>query len=174
MFNGLLKCPECGRALVSCTLNKKHQGYRCKRHDNRVCGFNHTVREDYIEMIMLNDIGNLATKSAVKNKKTQEIDPAVYESRLKRLNDIYIMGNISEEDYQIKSLELKNKIAEIKAPKTPKGIIPQSILETLSDGRFATIYNELSALERRTLWHSVVDSIIVNKDGRIEDILYLA
>lgn len=170
LFNGLLKCPICGRTLVSCTMNKKHQGYRCS---NRGCDFKPTVREDYIETILLSDIGNLVAHSSVKNKKTAEIDPTVYENRLKRLNDIYIMGNISDSEYQIKAAELKSKIAEIKAPKTPKGIIAPELKEALLNGQFRAIYGTLSERERRALWHSVVELIEVNGNGRIEDILYL-
>jgi DNA invertase Pin-like site-specific DNA recombinase len=174
LFSGLFRCPACGRTLVSCTSNKKHQGYRCS---NRGCSFKHTVYEDYIETILLNDIDHyvhsLKVKAGIKNKKTAEIDPTVYENRLKRLNDIYLMGNIGEEDYRIKSAELKSKIAEIKAPKTPKSIIAPELKEVLSGGRFDTIYATLDAKERRTLWHSIVESVVVNEDGRIEDILYL-
>jgi hypothetical protein len=83
------------------------------------------------------------------------------------------MGNIGEEDYRIKSAELKSKIAEIKAPKTPKNIIAPELKEVLSGGRFDTIYATLDAKERRALWHSIVESVVVNEDGRIEDILYL-
>lgn len=177
LFSGLVRCPVCGHLLNSCTANKKTQGYRCKWHYTAACTFKTTIREDYIEAILLNDINHyvhsLKIKASLKNKKTTEIDPVVYENRLKRLNDIYLMGNISEEDYRIKSTELKAKIAEIKTPKISKDIIPPELKEILSDGKFGDIYATLDAKERRVLWHSIVESIVVNENGRIEDILYL-
>ena len=177
LFNGLLRCPECGRILVSCTLNKKHQGYRCKRHDNRVCDYAHTTREDYIETILLNDlqhyIAGTRISAAIKEKKTKDIDPTVYENRLKRLNDIYIMGNISDEEYQLKSSELKSKIAEIKQIKPAKSTVSPEFKKLLSDGKFDTIYGTFTAQEKRTFWHSIIDHITVNENGRIEDIFYI-
>lgn len=177
LFNGLMKCPDCGRTLVSCTHNKRTQGYLCKRHYDKSCSFTYTVREDYIETILLNDLDHyvhsMKIKAGIKNKKTAEIDPAVYENRLKRLNDIYLMGNIGEEDYRIKSAELKGKIAEIRAPKPANDSIPEDVLKLISGTDFKAIYDTLSAKERSTLWHSVVDQVVVNADGRIEDIFYL-
>ena len=177
LFNGLIRCPECNRLLVSCTLNKKHQGYRCKRHDNRVCDYPHTIREDYIETILLSDLKNymrgVKISAAIKEKKTKSIDPTVYENRLKRLNDIYVMGNISEEDYQLKSSELKNKIAQMKQIKPAKSTVSPEIRKILSDGQFDTIYSTFTAKEKRVLWHSIIDHINVNENGRIEDIFYI-
>ena len=177
LFNGLMKCPGCGRTLVSCTNNKKTQGYLCKRHYDKLCSFTKTVREDYIETILLNDIEHYVRstkiKASAKTKKTAEIDPAVYENRLKRLNDIYMLGNISDEDYRVKAAELKGKIAEIRAPKATNDSIPEEVLKLISGTDFKAIYGTLDAKERSTLWHSVVDQIVVNMDGRIEDIFYL-
>lgn len=177
LFNGLMKCPDCGRTLVSCTHNKRTQGYLCKRHYDKSCSFRNTVREDYIETILLNDIKNYVTsvkmRAAAKKKKTTEIDPVVYENRLKRLNDIYLMGNISDDDYRIKSAELKSKIADLRAPKPTTDSIPEDVLKLISGADFEAIYGTLDAKERSTLWHSIVDQIVVNENGRIEDILYL-
>ena len=83
------------------------------------------------------------------------------------------MGNIGEEDYRIKSAELKGKIAEIRAPKPTNDSIPEDVLKLISGTDFKAIYDTLSAKERSTLWHSVVDQVVVNADGRIEDIFYL-
>lgn len=179
LFNGLLKCPKCGRTLVSCTLNKTTPGYRCRLHNSKLgCDFSVTVQERYIEPFLLLDIikymheYNIQQLSA-KKKEKKEIDPTIYESRLKRLNDIYIMGNISDAEYQIKSAELKLKISELKTPKQEKNTIPQAIKTLLLDEDFTTLYEELKPAERRVLWQSIVKEIIVNDEGKITKVKYI-
>ena len=178
LFGRMLICPECNNRLVSCTQNKRHKGYRCRLHNNKLgCSFPYTVHEKYVESILLNDIKQHINghkfRIEVKGKpKEKEIDPTVYEGRLKRLNEIYIMGNISEQEYQLKTQELKLKIAEIKAPKKKNDVIPQELKEIMADGRFGTIYGVFNDEERKLFWQKVVKSIIINENGRVEEIIY--
>lgn len=82
-----------------------------------------------------------------------------YENQLERLNNVYIMGNISNEEYNRKAAELKAKIADLKAGNNQADTIPQDTTKLLSDSSFPALYNRLNRKERRALWASIIDKI---------------
>ena len=122
IFAGLCVCPECGHNLTSCTMNKKHKAYRCHYHTDQSCGFKKAPYEKQIESHLLADLQGKIGKFAVNVQKTRKynknFDTSKLEKQLERLNDVYIMGNISSADYQKKTAEIKRKIEEAKRPNT--------------------------------------------------------
>lgn len=176
IFAGLCNCPECGHRLTSCTMNKKHKAYRCHYHTDQSCGFKKAPHEKKIEDFLLADLQNKIGKFAVnvqKSKKyTKNFDTSKLEKQLERLNDVYIMGNISSADYQKKTAEIKRKIEEAKKPNTAPAI-PVEVSEMLSDKSFVDIYNSLSDKEKFALWHSVINHIEFDMEGNIAEIFYI-
>jgi hypothetical protein len=180
LFNGLIKCPVCGSTLVSCTLNKKHQGYRCRKHSNKQgCDFKHYIREEYVEKVLLNELDKIMKDIPVQVKaaktrkeKNPDISPVVYEGRLKRLNDIYIDGNIDEQEYRKKAAELKLKIAEASKPKKQATSIPPALQEILSMDNFEVLYKHMDAKSKKIFWKQIVNQIDVNAGGRMVSIHY--
>ena len=176
IFAGLCVCPECGHNLTSCTMNKKHKAYRCHYHTDQSCGFKKAPYEKQIESHLLADLQGKIGKFAVNVQKTRKynknFDTSKLEKQLERLNDVYIMGNISSADYQKKTAEIKRKIEEAKRPNTAP-TIPAEVSEMLSDKSFVDIYNSLSDKEKFALWHSVIDHIEFDMDGNITEIFYI-
>ena len=176
IFAGLCVCPECGHNLTSCTMNKKHKAYRCHYHTDQSCGFKKSPYEKQIESHLLADLQGKIGKFAVNVQKTRKynkkFDTSKLEKQLERLNDVYIMGNISSADYQKKTAEIKRKIEEAKRPNTAP-TIPAEVSEMLSDKSFVDIYNSLSDKEKFALWHSVIDHIEFDMDGNITEIFYI-
>lgn len=166
LFSGMVICPECGHVLASCTSNKTTLAYRCRYHMTRGCTYRHIVKEEDIENYLIENIGKhlkcYSFKIAAKNKKRSSVSPKKYEDQLERLNNVYIMGNISSEEYQQQSSALKAKIADLKAGKSQKAPIPQDVIKLLSDNKFPSLYNDLLREEKRALWRSCIDSISVN------------
>ena len=132
----------------------------------RGCTYRHIVKEKDIENYLIENIGKhlkcYSFKIAAKNKKRSSVSPKKYEDQLERLNNVYIMGNISSEEYQQQSSALKAKIADLKAGKSQKAPIPQDVIKLLSDNKFPSLYRDLSREEKRALWRSCIDSISVN------------
>lgn len=163
LFAGMVECPECERTLASCTSNKITLAYRCRYHGVSNCDYKHIVKEKDIEEYLLNNIKNELEnyKTNIKSKlrKKAPENPAVYENQLERLNNVYIMGNISNEEYNRKAAELKAKIADLKAGNNQVDTIPQDTMKLLSDSSFPTLYNRLNRKERRALWASIIDKI---------------
>ena len=129
-----------------------------------------------IESHLLADLQSKIGKFAVNVQKTRKynknFDTSKLEKQLERLNNVYIMGNISDADYQKKTAEIKRKIEEAKRPNTAP-TIPVEVSEMLSDKSFVDIYNSLSDKEKFALWHSVIDRIEFDMDGNITEIFYI-
>lgn len=148
---------------ASCTSNKLTLAYRCRYHGVSNCDYKHIVKEKDIEEYLLsnikNELENYKTNIKSKLRKKAPENPAVYENQLERLNNVYIMGNISNEEYNRKAAELKAKIADLKAGNNQADTIPQDTMKLLSDSSFPALYNRLNRKERRALWASIIDKI---------------
>ena len=157
-------------------MNKKHKAYRCHYHTDQSCDFKKSPHEKQIESCLLADLQGKIGKFAINVQKTRKnnknFDTSKLEKQLERLNDVYIMGNISSADYQKKTAEIKRKIEEAKRPNTAP-TIPAEVSEMLSDKSFVDIYNSLSDKEKFALWHSVIDHIEFDMDGNITEIFYI-
>ena len=91
-----------------------------------------------------------------KCKKNKRESPAKYEAQLSRLNDTYIMGNLTLEYYTAKSKELKAKIFELSAN------IPDKIQEheIMLNDNFLSIYDSLDQAAKRSLWRQLISQIV--------------
>ncbi len=169
LFAGMVYCPECGKIMSSCTSNKKTLAYRCRYHYNQGCSYKHMVKEEDIESYLLGNIGKAlkcySLRVAAKNKNKAAASPKKYEDQLERLNNVYIMGNISNEEYQKQTAELKAKIADLRAGSNRNQLIPKDVINLLSDKAFPTLYKGLSRTEKKALWRSCIDKISV--DGKL-------
>ena len=111
---------------------KRHKAYRCKYHFEGLCDFKKAPHEKQIESHLLADLQSKIGKFAVnvqKSKKyTKNFDTSKLEKQLDRLNNVYIMGNISDAEYQKKTAEIKRQIAEMKSLALPL-LCPQKSLK---------------------------------------------
>lgn len=165
LFSGMVLCPECGRVMASCTSNKTTIAYRCRYHGVMSCDYKHMVKEKDVEEYLINNIKDELEEYTVniisKNRSKKAESPTAYESQLERLNNVYIMGNISDEDYKLQSSQLKARIADLKAGSNEKSVIPDEAMKLLSDASFPTLYEGLNRAEKKALWSSVIDKIEV-------------
>ena len=90
--------------------------------------------------------------------KVKKESPKKYKDRLKRLNDIYLMGNISESDYKEKSADLQRKIAELsKEPKETPNIFTAN---------WKDVYQMLDDEHKRSFWHGLIKDIQIDKTAK--------
>lgn len=163
LFSGLIKCPVCGKNLSACTTGSGKY-YRCKDYGLGICDFTHFIREQKLEKWLLDFVeDDYKVKVTMKPKQKKE-DPKKYKDRLKRLNEIYVLGNISEEDYKRQSAELQKKIAEIqKLPPLKNKIFASN---------WKDLYRQLSEENRRSFWRSIIKEIVITVEGSAVDVLY--
>ena len=163
LFSGLLKCPYCQRRLGGvCDGSSKR--YRCPWHYYDTCPMSHNVSEKKLESWLLENIESDFKVKVTQRPKRVKKSPKVYKDRLKRLNDIYLMGNISEAEYKAKSAELQRKIAELsKEPKEQPKVFTKNWKE---------VYEMLDDAHKRSFWHRLIKEVVVDKDGNPVEILY--
>ena len=171
LFSGMVRCPDCGHIL--CGYNKintrngvkyKYNSYRC-RFKFTTCTYKHAPSEKKIEKYMLKNIRPLMEKEiqehelekAKPKKKPKSKLPALKE-KLRRLNVMYLAGNMPDEEYLKEDAELKAQIAkaESELPPPERDITPlQELLKTDFEG----IYKTLDQEEKRRFWRGIVKEV---------------
>ena len=159
LFSGLIRCPKCGRKMSS-AYQHKYSYYRCP--DRIDCDFRRLVNQEKMESWLLDNVEqNFKVTVTMKTKKQES--PQKYRNQLKRLNDIYLLGNISEKEYKRKSADLQQKIATL-TKETPKK-------EVFTKG-WKDVYKMLDAKHRKAFWQNLIKEIHINEDLEVVEILY--
>lgn len=163
LFSGLIKCPYCGRSLGGqCDGTSKY--YRCVQHYYGACPMPKIVSEKKIESWLLENVEEDFRVNVTMKPKEKREKPQKYRDRLKRLNDMYLLGNISESEYKEKSAELQRIIAELS--KEPK---EKTVKFTAN---WKDLYQELDDEHRRSFWRGLVKEVVIDTDAQPIRILY--
>lgn len=163
LFTGMIKCPICGRRLGGC-YDGSRKYYRCASHYYGTCSMSHTVNEKKLEQWLLENIEEDFKVNVTMKPKVKTEDPKKYKDRLKRLNEIYLLGNISQDEYKAKTSEIQQKIAELSK------IAPVKTQNFASNWK--EIYNELDAEHRRLFWRNLVKEIAVDVEISTFSVMY--
>ena len=163
LFSGLIKCPVCGRRLGG-LYDGRRKYYRCVEHYYGNCGLAHHVNEAKVERWLLENIEDDFRVNVTMKPKEKREDPKKYRDRLKRLNDIYLMGNITEAEYRKSSAELQQKIADLTKTEPPK-------THTFT-ADWKDVYHKLDDEHKRSFWRGIIKEVIVNEDAKPVKILY--
>lgn len=176
LFSGLLRCADCGKTMVGSwqNLNKGKLRYRCNYHSiNGSCPNHLNIREEVIESYLLdNVVAELAKISAEpiqpKRRKTKGPDKAAIMAKVERLQGLYVDGIIDKERFLADREKLLAQLPQEQAKKDLS-----TVRQIVLANDFSAHYNELSREERRSLWRSVIDHIVVDRDGNLQ-IYFLA
>lgn len=165
LFTGLIKCPHCGRNMSGIANgDRRIKYYRCKYVWEGRCDFKGHIRESRLEEWMLEHIEEDFKVNVTMKPKEKKEDPKKYRDRLKRLNDMYLMGNISEDEYRATSADIQKKIAET------------SKTAPLKTQNFTSDWKEVYALlddeHKRSFWHNLIKQIAVNEHLQVVEIVY--
>lgn len=174
LFAGMMRCPECGHILCGTYKTNVRKGqkydylfYRC-RFKSTGCTYKHSMTEIKVEKYLLKNLRRLleveiyeAELEKSKPKKRPKSKLPALKERLRRLNVMYMAGNISDEDYLKDDAEIKALIAkaESEAPPPERDIDPlREILKTDFEG----IYKALDREEKRRFWRGLIKEIKVD------------
>lgn len=190
IFAGLLFCSNCGLRLTKKVDNRVKKvviryccdnNYRLKVGiDEKKCMNSKSIRQDYIEKYLLDNLENEINKYKIKNiqdkkepKKDYSNDIKSIEKKMEKLKDLYLDDLIDKEVYIKDYKALNSKLNEFKnvmyTKPTKKNF---SIIDNLINSNYKEIYANLSDENKKRFWLSFIDKILIN-DGKIEEIIFL-
>lgn len=175
LFTGLIRCPECGNTLKATfktypnDRTLEYNGYRCNNAKLRTCSFRHQLSEKKIEKYLLENIVIILEKYIIdaevqqteRRRLSQVHDIVALNEQLRRLNVIYIAGNIGDDDYMSETKRIKAQIDAAKVQQAENKPVNLDNLKSFINSDFLTIYHSLSKENQRRVWRSVIEEIYV-------------
>jgi len=185
IFQGLLKCSECGYKLggkfYSKNIESSRYYYICKRHHLALkCSCKTNFNEKRIEEKLLEEfipqLKKFIYHYEYTSKHVKETDMSKQissiENKLSKLKDLYLKDLIRIEDYEKDYKEYILQLEELaKQQKKLDTSISNDNLETLKsllNNNFLLEYNKFNRLQKRRIWLSVIDYISLDKDYNME------
>lgn len=170
LFSGLLRCAYCGKTMVGSWQGNTREAlrYRCNYHAlNGRCPNKINLRESVLESFLLDNLAAELKKVTMelesKKKKKKGPDKAAVAAKLDRLKELYIDGIIEKDQF----LADRDKILALLPQDEPKRDLTRARQIVLS-GDFRERYNELGRDEKRALWRSLVDHVVVDDKGNYQ------
>lgn len=177
MFTGLLHCPNCGRRLGGkyCTsghgYTNEYMYYRCMGKLAGTCDFK-IVTEKNIEQYLLDNVREEMEKYVLsaeaepntgKKAKPKKSEVEKLNEKLRRVNVAFFAGNMTDEDYakECKTIKAQITVAQQEEAREEKPVDTEAVKAFLETD-FEKLYETLAKEERRTLWRSVVDEIVLD------------
>ena len=176
LFSGLLVCTVCGRKMAGryCTTKRKENNweyflYRCPTAmQYHRCPHRKEVNEEKLEAWLLEhiqaelDAYQMQWESAAAVSPRPKVDRAAISRKLEKLKQLYIEDYISLEEYQADYKKYREKLdAEPSEPQRPDF----ERLRTYLRADFQAAYSELTLVQRRDFWHSIIREIRLNEEN---------
>lgn len=158
VFSSLCRCGVCGGTMYGTTNTSSLAiWYRCDH-----CKHN-MISEKKLEPMVLDEVDqyvhDLTIKVEKKTYKKTAQNATKLRAKLDRLNELYIEGNISKEDYNRRKTDLEAQISESTEVKVN---VPKAF-----KGPWKEAYSALDGAKRNILWKSVIDKVVINGDKTI-------
>lgn len=179
LFAGLLICPVCGHTLKSNyktypnDRTKEYYGYRCNARELGYCLYKGYVSERKVEKLLLSSIqshlDDAVLKYQVSKKSTQnnkKADVPKLKERLRRLNIIYMGGNMSDDEYNAQAIELRTAISKAEESLAFDNT-PQKLeeIKTMLSGDFESVYNTFTRDEKQRFWRAIIKKVKFKSNG---------
>lgn len=173
LFTGLIRCPCCGSTLKATfktypsDRSKEFYGYRCNNSRLRTCTFRHQLSERKIEKYLLENIYSqlsdcITEIEAAEEKKQHSPNPQdvlLLRERLRRLNVIYLAGNLTDTEYAAETAKLKTAIDAAKTAETRNRPPNTQAIKDFLSSNFLSIYTTLSKEDQRRIWRTIIEEI---------------
>lgn len=185
IFQGLLRCAECGYTLGGKFYSKNAEYskyyYICKRHHLSLkCSCKTNFNEKKIEENLLKEfkpqleryISSYKYRENHFKKLDMSKEITSIENKLSKLKDLYIRDLIRIEDYEkdykeyMLQLDDLNQKQEKIEPKTFNNNL--NTLKSLLNNNFLSEYKTFNRLQKRRIWLSIIDHITLDKDYNME------
>lgn len=180
LFRTLMRCPVCGHKLCGDSTKKSYghyKSYRCTNR-NRSCRFTTSVSEKKMEKKLVASLADylreeiqIIEAEARKPKPKPKNDLKKLKERLRRLTNVYMSGNMSDEDYFAENAALKDAIDKelAVAPPKPRDVAP---LKALLESDFETTYWTLAEEEKQRFWQDLAEEIYIDENKEIKGVKF--
>lgn len=177
IFQGLIKCPECG-----CTLNGtqhitwvngsrySYSVFRCPYHKrDKKCSFATLVFDSHMERLMIEQLENLIGlfdfKFATDGRKPKKEDTSKIQAELDRLTYAWTKGRIKTvEEYDKLYDDITERLRQAEEWNKTLETVPKAV--KLDDDWFE-MYTDLDIPHKQAFWRSLVGGIEIEwKPGR--------
>lgn len=176
LFTGLIRCPGCGNTMKATfktypnDRSVEYYGYRCNNAKLRTCSFRHTLSERKIEKHLLSnirtDLDQYVTNCEVEQtqKKTQPKvrDIVALSEQLRRLNVIYIAGNITDEEYASETKRIKAELEKARQEEKENRPVNLAGIKQFLESDFLAAYDTLPKEDQRRMWRSMIEEIYID------------
>lgn len=176
LFTGLIRCPGCGNTLKATFKTypsdrmKEFNGYRCNNGRLRTCSWRHQLSERKIEKQLLeriySEIEQYIQKVEISQKEKRSMpkvhDIVALNEQMRRLNTIYLAGNMTDEEYSSETKRIKMEIEKAKQQDTQDQPANLDGLREFLQSDFLSIYESLNKEEKRRVWRSIIEEIYID------------
>lgn len=184
IFSQLIKCPYCGATMTGFV--KKHickdgtisryKRYRCSRKFNRHAGgicITQSVIEDYLISHISHELQRKIYEIKAGNPKKKPDQAPRIRAEITRLNNIYIKGRMTEQEYDRQYKVLENRLEE-EVRKQSETVEDYTHIIKAFSGNWLDIYQALDAEHKNAFWKKVLREIVLNKDThKIDRVIFL-
>lgn len=167
LFSGLLRCAYCGKTLVGSWQGntRNPMRYRCNYHYlNGRCPNGKHLRESELEDWLLNNIFSEVEKVSAQTEapkpKRKVPDKSAILAKVDRLKELYIDGIIEKEQFLSDREKLLSQVQDEQPNKDLS-----AVREIVLSGDFRENYNTLNREDKRALWRSLIDHVVVDDKG---------
>lgn len=185
LFVGLFRCPVCGKTLKANyktyprDRDKEYYMYRCSNANARVCSYRRTLSENKVEKYLVTHLGEYlesyimdADRRMKKKAPRKKTDVNKLNEQLRRLNNIYLAGNISDQEYSDQVKMVKGMIADIERQEhQSEKVTDLTGLLRFVKTDFPETYGNMSREERQRFWHTIIDRIELD-DNQVSKIIF--
>ena len=176
LFTGLIRCPDCGNTLKATfktypnDRTLEYNGYRCNNAKLRTCTFRHQLSERKIEKYLLENIQSqlqqyvidIDAKAAKKQRQSKTRTLVSLNEQLRRLNVVFIAGNLSDAEYAAETSRIKAELEVLKqAEQEDRPVNVEGIRQFLRSD-FTDLYDSLSKEDRRRIWRTLIEEIYID------------
>lgn len=176
LFTGLIRCPECGNTLKATfktypnDRSKEYKGYRCNNGRLRTCTFRHQLSELKIEKYLLANIRRdleaqiiqIESEQTQKRRQPNIRSIVTLNEQLRRLNVIFIAGNISDEEYTSETKRLKAEIERARKQEAENRPVNLDSLKAFLQSDLLSTYGTLTKEDQRRFWRSLIEEIYID------------
>jgi hypothetical protein len=95
--------------------------------------------------------------------------------KLKRLNKVYMAGNIDDDEYFKETTEIKKKIDLARQAEQDERPPDLEVLKSFLTTDFTAMYNDMDMEDKRRVWRAIISEIRLEKDSnKVKEIIFRA